>query len=280
MVAMSGAGQFGPLADMRTYAPTMSSFVGLESLVGYEDELPTGALNFAIGDPNAATHALVAIFAALTRRESTGHGCYIDLSQTEALLATLTPYALQAQVNGRQPTPSGNTHPAMAPHGIYPASGEDNWLTIAVRDDNDWAALTRVAEDQPWATESGLNKAQDRIAATKRLDQEISGWTVTFDREELIEKLRAKGIPCSPVNDIDGLWNHQHLVARGMADTVNIPGLGPEILFRAPWNISGVDLLTGAAGPLIGGDNEHVLCGLLGLSAQEFKRLTESGVIS
>ena len=54
MVAMSGAGQFGPLADMRTYAPAMSSFAGLETLVGYKGESPVGALNFALGDPNAA----------------------------------------------------------------------------------------------------------------------------------------------------------------------------------------------------------------------------------
>src|SRR4051794_8296830 len=43
MVAMSGAGQFGPLSDMRTYAPARSSFAGLEGLVGYEGEAPDEA---------------------------------------------------------------------------------------------------------------------------------------------------------------------------------------------------------------------------------------------
>ena len=280
MVAMSGAGQFGPLADMRTYAPTMSSFAGLESLVGYEGELPTGALNFAIGDPNAAAHGLVALFAALARRETTGRGCYIDLSQTEALFATLTPYALQSQMEGRQPPTMGNAHPAMAPHGIYPAAGTDSWLTIAVRDDNDWAALARLADDQAWAGDAQFAESAGRIAKREALDDVLAAWTATQDRDELVAELRASGVPASPVNDIDGLWKNCQIAARGMADRVAIPGLGTETLFRAPWNVSGVAIATGTRGPVVGEHNEHVLRGSLGLSGEEFERLTAEGVIS
>ncbi len=280
MVAMSGAGQFGSLADMRTYAPTMSSFAGLESLVGYPGELPTGALNFAIGDPNAAVHGLVALFAALARRETTGRGCYIDLSQTEALFATLTPYALQAQVENRQPLPMGNAHPAMAPHGIYPAAGDDRWLSIAVRDDGDWAALAGVAGDRPWIADFRFAHAGDRIAARESLDKMLAAWTVTRDRDRLVAELRAAGVPASPVNDIDGVFNNSQIAARGMADKVDIPQYGPEVLFRAPWNISGVPIATGTRGPLVGEHNERVLRGTLGLSAEEFERLSAAGVIA
>ena len=279
MVAMSGAGQFGSLADMRTYAPTMSSFAGLESLVGYPGELPTGALNFAIGDPNAAAHGLVALFAALARRETTGQGCYIDLSQTEALFGTLTPYALQAQAENRQPLPSGNAHPTMVPHGIYPATGDDRWLSIAVRDDVDWVALGGVARDQSWATDSRLAVASGRIAQREALDDLLAAWTATWDRDRLVAELRAAGVPASPVNDIEGVFNDPQIAARGMADRVEIPQLGPEVLFRAPWNVSGVAVATGTRGPLIGEHNETVLRGTLGLSAEDFERLTATGVI-
>ena len=279
MVAMSGAGQFGSLADMRTYAPTMSSFAGLESLVGYPGELPTGALNFAIGDPNAAAHGLVSLFAALTRRETTGQGCYIDLSQTEALFATLAPYVLQAQTEGHQPLPAGNAHPAMAPHGIYPAAGDDRWLSIAVRDDDDWAALAGVANDQAWAGDSRFAAASGRIAARKVLDDLLAAWTATRDRDALVAELRGAGVPASPVNDIDGVWSDPQIAARGLADTVDIPGLGLEVLFRAPWNVGGVAIATGTRGPLVGEHNESVMRGTLGLSAEDFERLTATGVI-
>lgn len=134
-LSMAAAGQFGPLAQMRTYAPVMSSFVGLEALIGYRNEAPIGSLNFAIGDPNASVHGLVALLAALLHARRTGVGCYIDLSQIAAMLTTLGPYLLNAQVTGRQPPPLGNAHPDMAPHGIYPAKDAETWLTIAVQDD-------------------------------------------------------------------------------------------------------------------------------------------------
>lgn len=278
MIAMSGAGQFGPASDMRTYAPTMSSFVGLESMVGYPGELPTGALNFAIGDPNAAVHALVALFAALERREASGEGCYIDLSQTEALFATLTPYALQAQVEGHQPSPMGNRHPAMAPHGIYPAAGTDRWLTIAVRDDRDWAALCALADNQEWADANAT--ASERMASREILDAALAGWTAGQDRDALVIKLRAAGIPASPVNDIDGLWADPQIAARAMADLVELPGLGTEVLFRSPWLVSGVEIATGTRGPVIGEHNVAVLQGLLGLSEDAYARMDAAGVIS
>jgi crotonobetainyl-CoA:carnitine CoA-transferase CaiB-like acyl-CoA transferase len=279
MVAMSGAGQFGSLSDMRTYAPTMSSFAGLESLVGYPDEVPTGALNFAIGDPNAAVHGLVALFAALARRETTGKGCYIDLSQTEALFATLTPYLLQAQVEGRQPLPTGNSHPSIAPHGIYPAAGDDRWLSIAVRDDRDWAALGRIAADQPWVSDARFATVEGRISDRRALDELLATWTKTFDRDRLVADLRTAGVPASPVNEIEGVFSDPQIAARGLADWVDIPQLGAEVLFRAPWNVSGVPVLRGTRGPLVGEHNERVLRGNLGLSAEEFERLTVAGVI-
>lgn len=280
MLAMSGAGQFGPASDMRTYAPTMSSFVGLESLVGYPDELPTGALNFALGDPNAAIHALVALFAVLARRDATGEGGYVDLSQTEALFCTLMPYALQAQLSGRQPAPIGNHHPSMAPHGIYPASGTDQWLSLAVRDDRDWHSLCTLAASEAWARDPRFATAAGRIEDRIQLDQLLEKWTATQERDSLVSSLRAAGIPVAPVNDIDGLWNDSQIAARGMADLVELPGLGPETLFRAPWNISGVGIVSGTRGPIIGEHNDYVLRGLLGLSEEEFAELTEAGVIA
>lgn len=280
MAAMSGAGQFGPLSDMRTYAPTMSSFVGLESLVGYPGEIPTGALNFAIGDPNAAVHALVALFAALERRRATGRGCYIDLSQTETLLATLTPYVLKAQIEGRQPPTAGNAHPIMSPHGFFPAAGEDRWLSIAVRNDDDWAALCGVAEGAPFTTDARFAHAQGRRAEVAALESLLSAWTSQRDRDGLVAALRAAGVPSSPVNDIEGLFSDPQFAARGMAELVDLPGLGPVPLFRAPWNVSGHRVRTGTRGPLLGEHNEKVLRGALGLDEDTFKRLVDEGVIA
>ncbi len=234
MLAMSGAGQFGPLWDMRTYAPVMSSFAGLESLVGYEGEAPLGALNFALGDPNAAVHALVAVFAALLRRQMTGTGCYIDLSQTEALLATLAPYLLLAQTGGRQPAPTGNAHPAMAPHGIYPASGTDRWLTIAVADDAQWAAFAALSGLAGEAGGNGFDTAAERLAHHADLDRIVAGWTAGQDRDALVARLRQAGIASSPVQSIEEVWADPHFAARAMKHPVELPSWAPRTCSGRP----------------------------------------------
>ena len=278
MVAMTGAGQFGPLADMRTYAPAMSSFAGMESLVGYPGEGPVGALNFAVGDPNAAVHGLVALFAALARRDATGAGCYIDLSQTEALLATLAPAMLQAQAEGRQPPPAGNAHPSMAPHGIYRAGGADRWLSVSVATDTQWAALAAMlgagASGARYATTAG------RLADRDALDRLIEAWTQTQDRDALVARLRAAGIAAAPVQDISEMWNDKQLDARRMKGTAALPGLGEEVLFRAPWLFTDFMPERDGRGPLLGEHNAAVLQGLLGLSGAEFDRLVADGVIA
>ena len=168
----------------------------------------------------------------------------------------------------------------MAPHGIYPAAGVDSWLTIAVRNDDDWAALVRIAHDQPWTHDDQFADSTSRIAQRETLDAQLAVWTATRDRDAIVAELRAAGVPASPVNDIDGLWQNRQIAGRGLADRVDIPGLGTETLFRAPWNVSGIAIATGTRGPVVGEHNERVLRGLLGLSGEEFERLTAEGVIS
>ena len=273
---MSAAGQFGPLAQMRTYAPVMSSFVGLEALVGYRHEAPIGSLNFAIGDPNATTHALVALIAALLRTKRTGRGAYVDLSQIEAMLATLGPYALAAQVTGAQPPPLGNGHPDLAPHGIYPARDPDAWLTVAVRNDSEWSSLASLAgiRDPRFAT------AEQRVARRDEVDAALRAWTAQFARDDLVAQLRSAGIASSPVLTIDEQWNDAHYAARDVKTRVVLPYYGDEDLFKAPWHFSDMAPRIEAGGPTLGQHNREVFCGILGMSEAEVAELTEQGVIS
>ena len=280
MLAMSAAGQFGALSNMRAYAPTMSSFVGLEALVGYPEEQPIGALNFGLGDPNASVHALVAVLAALRRAAATAKGSYIDLSQIEALLSTLRPYLVETQVRGRQTPVMGNRHPDMAPHGIYPASETDAWLTLAVQTDAQWQALTNLAADQAWAPDARFAHAAGRLANVEELDGAIAAWTAGHSRDELVARLRGAGIASSPVLSIQEQWIDPNFAARRIKHPVDIPVYGREDVFRAPWRFSDFEPRIDRPGPLTGEHNDYVFEELLGLSKDEVSELKASGVIA
>ena len=280
MLAMSVAGQHGTLASMRAYAPTMSSFIGLEGLIGYRDEAPIGALNFALSDPSASIHALLPVLAALRRARCTGEGCYIDFSQTEALLGTLRPYLIDAQLHGRQPPVMGNASPDMAPHGIYPAAGEDRWLTLAIGGASAWKALTEVASDQDWTKDPRFGTAKERRRHVSALDDAVAGWTRTWDRDDLVRRLRAVGIASSPVLSIEEMWNDPQVSARRSKHSVEVPSYGALDVFRAPWRFSDCEPEITRCGPATGEHNAFVFGELLGLSHNDIEALVRAEVIS
>src|SRR5215475_372655 len=94
----------------------------------------------------APRFTVVAILAALEYRRRTGQGQYIDQSQAESALHFLTPALLDYTVHGRSQERGGNADAHLAPHGVYPAAGEDRWLAIAVRTEAQWQVLCEVMQ--------------------------------------------------------------------------------------------------------------------------------------
>lgn len=279
MLSMSGAGQFGPLADMRTYAPLMSAFVGLDALVGYPHETAIGCVALGLGDPNASAHGLLALLAALVHRRDTGEGCYIDLSQVEALLCTLTPTLLRAQVDRSQPAPMGNGLPHRAPRGYYPAQGANRWIGLEVRDDPEWQRFAAVV-GEPWARDVGYATVARRVAERAGLDRRIGEWSRRFDRDELVGRLSAAGVRAAPVLSWEEQAADARFVARGLRAEVEVPCLGRLPIYKTPWRCSGIERSVGAPGPRLGEHNREVLRGLLGVGDESFERWVAEGVVS
>ena len=137
----------------------------------------------------------VAILAGLIHRNRTGEGQWIDMACTEAGTTLVGPDLLDYTVNGRplrragQPDSNRSHSPARAPHGIYPAAGDDNWIAIACRDDADWRPLAGVI-DEPWATDARNDTLAERLAVQDALDERLGAWTATRDRFATAEALR------------------------------------------------------------------------------------------
>ena len=85
-----------------------------------------------------------AILTALEYRRRTGQGQHIDLSQAEASLHFMAPALLDYTANGTVQSRAGNDDRNYAPHGVYPAAGNDAWIAIATQTEAQWQALCRV----------------------------------------------------------------------------------------------------------------------------------------
>ena len=148
-VSNSGFGASGPYTGFRTWGPIVQAVCGLTFGSGLPD-LPPAGWGFSYMDHMGANTMAIAILAGLVHRSRTGEGQWIDMSCTEAGLGFCGPDLLDFSVNGRplrRPGSPDSNHshaPAMAPHNIYPAAGDDEWIAIACRDDDDWARLAAV----------------------------------------------------------------------------------------------------------------------------------------
>ena len=128
---------------MAGYGTMGAALGGLVAPTGWPDRPPCGPFG-PYTDFIAPRFTVAMILAALDHRRRTGEGQHVDQSQVECSLQFLAPHLLDAQVNGRALDRVANDHPAMAPHGVYPAAGDDEWIAVAARDDGDWRRLCDV----------------------------------------------------------------------------------------------------------------------------------------
>jgi crotonobetainyl-CoA:carnitine CoA-transferase CaiB-like acyl-CoA transferase len=146
-------GQTGPLAKIAGFGNMAAAISGFTNLTGWPDRPPSGVFG-AYTDYVAPRFTAMAILAALDYRRRTGDGQYIDQSQAECAIHFLGPAILNYTVNGRVEQRVGNSDTAFAPHGVYPAAGDDNWVAIVCRDDDDWRRLCAAMENEDLARNS------------------------------------------------------------------------------------------------------------------------------
>ncbi|MBI2876680.1 MAG: CoA transferase [Candidatus Tectomicrobia bacterium] len=279
LISMSAAGQSGPLRDIRTYAPALTSLAGLEGLVGYAGGPVLGMLTFGYGDPSAAVWGALAVLAALYQRETSGQGQYIDMSQLEATVCLMGEAILEYELNGRVLGPQGNHRQGMSPHALYPGRGEDRWVAIAVATQEEWQGLCRALEDPAWTREERFADPARRQEHQEALDGRIAEWTRQHTPEEASEILQREGVAATPVLDIEGQQAHPHFQARQLYVNCHHSAAGPETLNALPWKLSEASAEVRRSAPLLGEHNAYILGELLGKTPAEIARLTEEKVL-
>lgn len=280
LVSMPSVGESGPLRDILAYAPIIQALSGLMSLVGYsEDEPLVGELQAPWSDVVAAMHAALATVAALRRRSRTGQGQFIEVAQLEATTSMLGEGVLEYQMMGRVLTPQGNYDSDFAPHNNYPCAGDDQWVSIAVRTEDEWQSFCLALGNPDWCNEPRFANKGSRLRNCQELDQMVEAWTRQHSREEITQLLQQQGVAAMPVMNIEDQFSDPHWQAREAYVDVEHPQVGTEWLYGMPWLLSDTPGSVRTPAPLLGQHNEYVFCHLLGLSTTDLERLQAAQVI-
>jgi benzylsuccinate CoA-transferase BbsF subunit len=283
-VSNSGFGHRGPYAQFKTWGPIVQAVCGLSFSSGLPGQLPAG-WGYSYMDHHGANMMALAILAGLVYRNRTGEGQWIDMSCTDAGAALLGPVVLDYTVNGRRLRRAGMPHsnrsqsPAMAPHGIYPAQGEDCWVAIACRNDDDFRRLVALA-GIPGLGDHCFQTLSGRLGAEDDLDALVTQWTHSRDKHAAAAALRAVAVPAAAVlTPAERIDEEPTTAAWGLWPTVEHPEMGCVRVDGLPVHLGATDWRIERAAPLLGQHNEYVYGELLGMHRDEIAALRAEGVL-
>lgn len=275
MLSSSLLGQSGPYSSLAGYGFMAAAIAGFYEITGWPDRGPAGPYG-PYTDFLAPRVVVASLMAALERRDRTGAGCYIDLSQTEAALHYLAPAILDASVNGRDPQRCGNEDPHMSPHGVYPSAGDDQWVAIACTDDR-WEALVDVI-GAPAAVAASWNQGERREHAAI-IDEAISAWTCERPNGGAAETLQNVGVDAYPVNTAQGCCDDPQLQAREHHIEVPQSHRGTMWTQNCRTRMSRTPAIVWRGGPCLGEDNYQVLTEYLGYDSDRVAELAAAEVL-
>lgn len=282
----SGMGETGVYRKYKTAAPIMQALSGFSSFIGYDGEEPFGfAAVFA--DYVGGAYIAAAVTSALEYRRRTGKGQFIDLSSTEGTVCTLGSNFMRDNVTGVETRPFGNRHylNRMAPHGCYPTNKADNWVVIAVGDEEEWKRFqNELRAECPWVDDGKYATLEGRLANMKELDANIAAWTGKYDKTDIAYRLQAAGVSSSMVLNGAEFPENEHALANGFIHAIDLgdDGLQPRFckITGRLLNIQGMPEIEYTHGPGIGEHNEYVLKELLGMTDAEIQTAAEAGAFA
>jgi len=275
---ISSQGNSGPERDYGSLGSTLEQTAGIASITGYEDGPPM-MTNETFPDPLVGILGVGAVMAGLRRRRKTGKGGFIDLSQREATIGVLGEAVLDYSVTGRVAAPAGNTHPGMAPQGVYPCSGDDMWVAVSVGSHEEWLGLCRALGQPELAADPGFQTAGARRQNRDRLDKIIAQWTGQRGHYQVMHLLQAHGVAAGAVLKGSETIADPHLEARGFWDVVDHPEAGVYKQVTTPWKLSENPRQEATPAPGLGQHNGYVLGDLLGLAPEDVTALADEGII-
>ncbi|MET8202856.1 CaiB/BaiF CoA transferase family protein [Micromonospora taraxaci] len=192
----TGAGRDYPGYDLMVQAIS-----GLMSLTGDPDGSPYRA-GISVFDVMAGLHASIGILAALHHRGETGKGQHVEVNLLSSALSGLVNHSSGYVAGGTVPFRMGNAHPSLFPYEPLPTA--DGELIVIAGNDGQFRKLCQMLDLPGLPDDPRFGRNQDRTANREELRPLLVERLAKRTTDEWFRDLLAAGVPCAPINTIDG----------------------------------------------------------------------------
>ena len=277
LLRMPAYGVTGPYANYMGNGGTIEPMSGITSLLGYEGGPPmnSGVMHT---DPFAGLMGMAGLMIALHHRARTGRGQEIDLSQQETSISLIPDHIMAYTMSGKVPQRLGNRSDRMAPHNNYRCAGDDSWVAIAVRSEEEWRRFCASMGKPELASDPRFRDLPARLKNADELDRIISEWTRDRDAYDIANTLQSQSIPSAPVLKAAELLDNPQLRDRGFFETLEREDTGPLPYAGPAWRLSKTPGRLGGPPPGLGQHSEEVLRELLGMPSTYIADLVDRAI--
>lgn len=199
--SISGFGSGPGGAELPGYDLIVQAISGLMSLTGAPDGEPFRA-GISVFDVMAGLHATIGVLSALNLRHETGHGQHVEVNLLSSALSGLVNQASAYVAGGVVPLRMGNSHPSLFPYEPLPCS--DGELIITAGNNGQFRKLVEVLGVPELADDPRFDRNEKRTAHRDELRPLLVARLMTRTKLEWFRDIIAAGVPCGPINTVDG----------------------------------------------------------------------------
>lgn len=279
LLSNTGYGQTGPWANFPSQGTTLEATMGIANYTGYRGDKPW-KVGQSYPDFLACWSGLIGVFAALVYRRRTGKPQSIDVSMYEVGVCLVGSAILNYQRTASDLERVGNESDDFVPGNLYPAAGEDQWVAISVKTDQQWKQLAALVADKRLLDDPSLASLTGRRQKRDLINSVLAQWTSSRSKMDLMRTLQQHGIACGPVLNARELLFDPHLRERGFYEVVDHGSpIGKKPLIGRPYKLLNRKPSIRSRAPRFGEHGREILQGLLGYLPERVNSLYETGVV-
>ena len=202
-VSLTGYGQNNDYASEAGHDFNYLAYSGIMSLLKDENGKPT-VPDTQFADIGGGYMAVMALQAALLKKERTGQGSYIDVSLTDAMNPFIAvPYALhKGDLDYRKfNVINGKTTVNYSPYEC----ADGKWLSIAAMEIKFWNNLCEIIDKPDWKRKNPMETMLIHFPK-----KEVEDFFKTKTRAEWMEILKGKDVCAAPILEIEELETSEY----------------------------------------------------------------------